>query len=292
MSSSSFVDDMTEFLQLVEEQCSEKEYTHFTQAVDLYKTKKVTIGQLRDRGMVVFHGRYELLKRFNDLLPEGCRIMDEVINSSSITESGIGSGSKRKRPDEDEEYKDEEEQEAVMAQRWRKISSTAATRARGKKSEEKKECCAVGCTTFIPKGKGTACDIHQCNVGGCAYKAQRQGGTCHSHGGKRLHKLCKIDGCTNQSKNGGVCTKHGAKRDCCCFEGCTNIIIENGVCTKHGAKRQVCKHEGCTNHAKKGGVCIKHGAKTECKHEGCTNHAIKGGVCWRHGAKRKRHGAK
>ena len=55
--------------------------------------------------------------------------------------------------------------------------------------------------------------------------------------------------------------KHGAKAKICRHEGCTNNSIKGGVCIRHGAKKKLCSHEGCTNRAKKGGVCISHGAK-------------------------------
>ncbi|KAL7459418.1 hypothetical protein ACHAWC_011144 [Mediolabrus comicus] len=77
--------------------------------------------------------------------------MDEVINSSSITESGIGSGSKRKRPDEDEEYKDVEEGRDGTTSK-RRSKTTAATTGRTTVCISSQVGCRQGCT-FCATGK-------------------------------------------------------------------------------------------------------------------------------------------
>eukprot|EP00985_Skeletonema_marinoi_P010704 scaffold5026_cov215-Skeletonema_marinoi.AAC.3 len=90
---------------------------------------------------------------------------------------------------------------------------------------------------------------------------------------KRTRKICSIESCTSQARNGGLCQRHGAKVSLCTFDGCSNQVINGGVCIRHGAQvapkikgpRLRCSVETCTNFAKKGGVCIRHGATQQRK---------------------------
>lgn len=77
-------------------------------------------------------------------------------------------------------------------------------------------------------------------------------------------KICKIEGCNTQAKQGGLCVRHGAKwKSCkCTFPNCTKYAQRGGVCIEHGAVfvRKRCSVEGCMNGVKKRGLCRRHGA--------------------------------